>query len=150
MYGIHVDEWVEDRPPRCPGCGYDLRGAPSRACPECGLKVSVGELSYEAKRARREAMQFRDVNWRIRCGLVVGLSIAVVTALSWKWQMGGITLVIGVLGGLTTVGMGSQGLRVNGLSAHARQYLREEPNVMLAICVMVLGVLVAGASIWLA
>ena len=37
--GAREDEPDED-PPRCPHCGYDLRGRPmARACPECGGRL---------------------------------------------------------------------------------------------------------------
>ncbi len=150
MDGIRLDEWIEDTPPRCPRCGYDLRGSPSLVCPECGLKASVGELSREAKRARREAMPFQDVNWRVRCGLAVGLGAALV-CLATRWAgMTGVMLVVGAIGGLVTTGCGAQAFRARGLSEHARQFLRQEPELVLAGVVTVLGLLLMVGSIWLA
>ncbi len=29
------------RPPKCFGCGYDLRGTPGESCPECGRKIAA-------------------------------------------------------------------------------------------------------------
>lgn len=34
--------FLQTRAARCPGCGYDLRSAPSSRCPECGMKLELG------------------------------------------------------------------------------------------------------------
>ena len=33
--------WFEFWPPKCRNCGYDLRGAPTPVCPECGEEYDV-------------------------------------------------------------------------------------------------------------
>jgi hypothetical protein len=34
--------WYEHWPPKCRGCGYDLRGSPTPVCPECGDEYDTG------------------------------------------------------------------------------------------------------------
>ncbi len=110
----------------------------------------MGELREESRRARREATELRQANDQVRLGLTIGLTSAVVAALTAFGQLTSITLVVGGLGGLAAAVYGGQGLRALKATEHGRSLAKEPPNYMLAAFVIVLGVVTAVASVWLA
>lgn len=49
-----VQRWKTPAGPRCGGCGYNLTGAPSNRCPECGsLFVEAGIITRKTQSPRR-------------------------------------------------------------------------------------------------
>lgn len=49
-----VQRWKTPSEPRCGGCGYNLTGAPSNRCPECGsLFVDAGVITRKTQSPRR-------------------------------------------------------------------------------------------------
>lgn len=73
----------EPQAPRCPGCGYDLRGLvvsdAAVRCPECGRSDRIGFESTTV--ARPEESEGRAKRWRSLVGIAAGAAaIAGITA----------------------------------------------------------------------
>lgn len=49
--GEHLRAFLAERDAQCPGCAYNLRGATTDICPECGTQLSIDAIE-EAMRAR--------------------------------------------------------------------------------------------------
>jgi hypothetical protein len=67
----------------CKGCGYDMRGAPSDVCPECGKKLRMPKnqsMLDSEKQARRELYRppiiLMIVGWVLTIGLLATLGSA--------------------------------------------------------------------------
>ncbi len=55
----------QDEGVHCPGCGYDLRGATSERCPECGLRVDAAmlQLTWERRAELGRWRAFARTAW---------------------------------------------------------------------------------------
>src|SRR5690606_29210383 len=53
----------------CKDCGYDLRGLPDGACPECGRRFSVEQLEHEFEQFLQSLPGLR-LQWWLTCLLM--------------------------------------------------------------------------------
>ena len=68
--------------PRCGNCGYNLTGAPSNRCPECGqLFIEAGVIT----RPPRPVPSRRTI-WGLMLGLVGFASLGVLGMLAMSWR----------------------------------------------------------------
>ena len=59
-------------PPSCPNCGYDLRGAVSTRCPECGHVAGREEAAQHAAKTKRAIAEYKEALEWGRRGMIVG------------------------------------------------------------------------------
>lgn len=59
-------------PPNCPNCGYDLRGAASTRCPECGHVAGREEAAQHMAKAKRAIAEYKEALEWGRRGMIVG------------------------------------------------------------------------------
>ena len=75
-YGQLEREAAGDRstaiPPMCSNCGYDLRGAVSRNCPECGHITTRQEIAQQTAQTKRAIADYTEALEWGRRGMKVG------------------------------------------------------------------------------
>ena len=59
-------------PPTCPNCGYDLRGATSTQCSECGHITLRKEAAQQAASTKRAIAEYKEALEWGRRGMYVG------------------------------------------------------------------------------
>jgi len=137
---------VTPMPPMCPTCGYNLTGAPTAVCPECGDTYSRQQVVREADRRFWEIRFHGPVNRDVTYGLLLIAAGWVVRAadvllgfVGWSlWPIPTIAvLILGVLGLM----LGARVFRLARLPEHARELLPEPPNLTRGILALVSGAL---------
>jgi len=87
--------------PRCPQCGYDLRGLTYLRCPECGHRPTREELlSHECQAALRRAARWQRRITILGCLMLIvgfGLSMVAGTAARSGLAALGFTMPLGLL-----------------------------------------------------
>ncbi len=125
--------------PRCPGCGYDLRGSSTRRCTECGYQATKLELREAAEATTRQRFEVEDVRLKLRAGWWFGGFGAAGIALSRWIGLGGLGMIIGVICGVGLLGCGLQVFRVKRLPAEARALVSSESDYIKGAILSVLG-----------
>ena len=125
--------------PRCPNCGYDLRGSSTRRCSECGYRATKLELREAAKATTRQMYEIEDLHVKLRAGYWIGGLGAVGIALSRWIGLGGLGMIIGVICGVGMLGCGLQVLRVKRLPAEAQSLAASENDYIKGAILSVLG-----------
>ena len=59
-------------PPTCANCGYDLRGAVSMQCPECGHVTLRAEAAQLAEKTKRAIAEYKEALEWGRRGMYIG------------------------------------------------------------------------------
>ncbi len=130
----------------CPGCGYNITGLYSRRCPECGRTIRMREVRRLAADLAWKAMEVEGLNG----AMLVGLKIAAVGFALWGLgQALGIAggaapflgRICGMIAGLVSFLLGMGYIRVFRLPLAARQRLSEQPNPLLALGSVGLGLI---------
>ncbi len=145
---INVD-CGDRKAPRCPQCGYDLRGSPTRRCPECGYRPTRLELREAAEATTRQMFEIEDLHLKLRAGCWFGGFGVVGIALSRWVGLGALGMVVGVICGVGMLGCGLQVFRVKRLPSQARalvssgsDYVKGGILSVLGLAMIVLSVLI--------
>jgi hypothetical protein len=125
--------------PRCPNCGYDLRGSSTRRCPECGYRATKLELREAAEATTRQMFEVEDLHLKLRAGWWFGGVGAVGIALSRWIGLGGLGMIIGVICGVGMLGCGLQVFRVKRLPAETQALVSSESDYIKGAILSVLG-----------
>ncbi len=135
--------------PRCPRCGYDLRGSSTLRCTECGYRATKLELREAAQATTRQMFEVEDLHFKLRAGFWLGgFGVAGIALLRWV-GLGGLGMVVGVICGLGTLGCGLQVFRVKRLPSPAQALISSDSDCLkggilslLGLAMMVLSVLI--------
>lgn len=73
-------DYLAERDIACPGCGYNLRGLPGDACPECGKPVELARV--RSRRSRHPADRSFACGVGVALAAIVGWVIAIVMSAS--------------------------------------------------------------------
>jgi predicted RNA-binding Zn-ribbon protein involved in translation (DUF1610 family) len=138
------DEWHSRLPPKCPVCGYDLRGAVSNRCPECGQVYLVRELKARDAGVRYQLMSIHGLNDWIAIGFRVSAAGVVLALLGFLLGLGGgwsteIGAILGSICGFIGFFLGMSVLRVFGLPTEVRESLDFSPRYGEAMLAILLG-----------
>ncbi len=125
--------------PRCPNCGYDLRGSSTGRCAECGYRPTKLELREASEATTRQMFELEDLHYKLRAGCWFGGLGAVGMALSRWIGLGGLGMIIGVICGVGMLGCGLQVFRVKRLPAEAQALVSSDSDYIKGAILSVLG-----------
>ncbi len=140
---------MEDIPPFCIQCGYNLTGSVSGRCPECGTPFVEKDWKREADRIREHLREARDCNEWVRRGLFValaGLGCSVLVYVTGNACVKTLLVLGGVGCGISAVFLALGVFRVRRVPEWARERLGTAPNYSLAVLTVLLGVLAVAAT----
>ena len=131
-------------PPICMGCGYNLTGLETPRCPECGLIQSQREWRRQAAELRERMAQVASANEWAGYGVKTALGGAGLWLMGILLGLGGgvaptLGRLAGFICGLCAFFLGVALFRVHRLPEWARQQLEVEPNHVLAVSAILLG-----------
>lgn len=136
-------------PPFCLGCGYDLTGAVSAQCPECGRVFVAKEWWQNVAEIQGRAHQMKEINEWVSHGLklaVASLVVSLIPLLIGPSCMAHVLEILAVLGGIPAVLLGLGAFRAKRLPAWARARMALSPDYTRAVGAVLLG----GAAVALA
>lgn len=134
---------MTDAPPFCTGCGYDLTGAVSERCSECGQVFVRKEWRDKVAAIKRRMHQVEDANNWAAFGLKGAVGGLVVLALCIITKKGfSVMFLRGVAGvlGVMSVLMGLGVLRAGSLPEWARERLAKPPRKDIMVGALLVGV----------
>ena len=132
-------------PPFCVACGYNMTGAVSERCPECGYLFSVKEWRQRAAELAHRSEQIGEANkWAAR-GLKIAIGGLVLVLIhlafgdSWAADL---LSKAALIGGVAAMFLGLSVFRVGRSPVWARGLITIPPNYALGAVAAALGVLV--------
>lgn len=139
----------KDAPPYCLGCGYDLTGAISERCPECGRYFVRKEWRNHVFGVKQRAHVAEEANHWAEIGLKGGiaalaiLGLCILVGSSWSVTFfRGVAALLGVVSACTGLGV----FRERSLPDWARERMKHPPNYAVAVGGMLVGLVVVALA----
>lgn len=132
-------------PPFCVTCGYNMTGAVSERCPECGTLFNAKEWRQRAAELAQRSKQIGEANaWaarglKIAIGGMVMVLIDLAVGDSWAGEL---LTKVALIGGVAALFLGLSVFRVGRLPVWARGLVTIPPNHALAAVTVGLGAVV--------
>lgn len=149
-----LEHVVEDRggspPPFCVSCGYNLTGAVSSRCPECGCRFVGAEWRDKVEEINRRLYEARRVQEWVRPALGIAAASIGMTAIANYYRgscFASLLRISALTGGVTVTFLGLGVFRVGRLPDWALAQLKEPPRYAVAIGTIALGLLAVGLAI---
>ncbi|MEK6676332.1 MAG: hypothetical protein AABZ47_11845 [Planctomycetota bacterium] len=129
-----------DVPPLCLKCGYNLTGAISTRCPECGYTINRKRLRQEVIDLKFRAKTLKGIKEWSQAGFAVALLAAILSLVRILLPSTSAGLLLNtifrfacIVCGLIGVSLGASVLRVLRLPSWLREQESLEPNYLLVI-----------------
>ena len=137
-------------PPFCVSCGYNLTGAVSSRCPECGCRFVGAKWRDKVEEINRRLYEARRAHEWVRAALgIAAASVAMVALANFLRgsSFGMLLRVLALMGGVTGTFLGLAVFRVGRLPDWALAQLKEPPRYAVAAGTILLGLLAIGLAI---
>lgn len=142
---------VQDAPPYCVGCGYDLTGAVSEQCSECGRYFVRKEWREHVAGIKRRMYQVEEANdWAVvglkgaGAGMVLLILCVVVKHGYSVMFFRGVAGILGIVAALMGLGV----FRAGSLPEWARERLKHRPHRAIAAGAILVGLVDATLAIF--
>ena len=149
-----LEHLLEERggsaPPFCVSCGYNLTGAVSSRCPECGCRFVGAEWRDKVEEINRRLCEARRAHEWGRPALGIAAASVAMMALANSLGGSGVAMLLRIsalMGGVTGTFLGLGVFRVGRLPDWALAQLKEPPRYATAIGTIALGLLAVGLAI---
>lgn len=145
-----LEERSGSAPPFCVSCGYNLTGAVSSRCPECGCHFVGSEWRDRVEEINRRLYDARRAQEWLRAALgIAAASVAMMAVATFLRGSGFATLlrIFALTGGVTGTFLSLGVFRVGRLPDWALAQLKEPPPYAVAIGTIALGLLAVALAL---